>query len=424
MKRYLRHPVIQNALALLSVQFAEYVVPMVTMPYLARILQPAAWGTVVYAQNFSAWIVLVLEYGFGFSATREIARRRDDPDGHSEVARGVFGANIILLLPSILITVVARFTVPEFQKDQRFLWLALAIAVTQGIRPFWYFQGIERMRFAAWLNVAGRVFVAVGIFRLVKTPAHAWRVLALQAVSGAIVTAILAAQMYRAISFRMPALKQSFAAFKAGWTIFLSRSAVSLYTMANTLILGFFVNSAGVAFYGGAERLIGVVSGLMSPFTQAIYPRMIHLAANNREKATGAIWQGLLFFGIFGMLTCTALIVAAPLAIRIVLGPSYKPAVGVLRIAALAIPAGAVSNVLGMQWMLPFGMDRVFNRIVVSAGVINVILAVVLSPRFGPAGTAWSVVVSQYFVSICMFIALLRSRPNTPAQPPVITIAE
>ena len=418
MKRYLRHPVVQNALALYSVQFAEYILPMITVPYLARVLQPAGWGMVVYAQNFSGWMILVLEYGFGYSATREIARHRDDPDRHAEVARGVVGANIFLLLPSILIALIARFTVPAFRGHNGYLWLALAIAISQGIRPFWYFQGIEKMKFPAWLNVFGRACVAVGIFLFVKSPAHGWRVLALQAGMGGIVTAVIAAKMYKGISFRLPALKQSMIAFKAGWTIFLSRSAVSLYTMANTFILGFFVSSVGVAYYGGAERIVLMIVGLMTPITQALYPRMIHLAANDREKASDAIRKGLVFFGIVGLVTGGALILAAPLVIRLLLGPSYRPAIGVLRVASLVIPAAAVSNILGLQWMLPFGMDRAFNRIVVCAGILNVILAVVLSPRFGPVGTAWSVVAAQAFVSTAMYLTLLRSRRVSPAQTP------
>lgn len=413
MKRYLRHPVVQNALALYSVQFAEYILPMITVPYVARVLEPAAYGMVVYAQNFSSWILLVMEYGFGFSATREVARNREDQDRHAEVVRGVIGANTLLLLPSILIALIAGFTVPAFRDHNWYLWLALAIAVPQGFRPFWYFQGIEKMKFPAWVNVAGRACVAAGIFEFVKSPAHGWRVLAMQAGMGAIVTAAIAARMYQAVPFRMPGLKQSMAAFSAGWTIFLSRSAVSLYTLANTFILGLFVSSVGVAYYGGAERIVLIVVGLMSPFTQAVYPRMIHLAANNREKASAAIWKGLILFGIVGLVTCGVLIAAAPWVVRIVLGRSYLPAIGVLRVASLVIPSVAVSNILGMQWMLPFGMDRAFNRIVVCAGVLNVVLAVVLSPRFGPIGTAWSVVASQGFVSTSMFIALLSSRRDS-----------
>jgi PST family polysaccharide transporter len=373
---------------------------------------------VVYAQNFSSWINLVMEYGFGFSATREIARNRDDRDRHAEIVRGVIGANAFLLLPSILIALVARFTVPAFRDHNWYLWLALLIAVPQGFRPFWYFQGIERMKFPAWLNVAGRACLAVGIFEFVKSPEHGWKVLAMQAGMGVIVTGVIAARMYRDVPFRLPALKQSIDAFRAGWTIFLSRSAVSLYTLANTFILGLFVSSVGVAYYGGAERIVLIVVSLMSPFTQAVYPRMIHLAANNREKASAAIWKGLILFGIVGLVACGALVAAAPWVIRIVLGRSYLPAIGVLRVASLVIPSVAVSNILGLQWMLPFGMDRAFNRIVVCAGVLNVVLAVILSSRFGPVGTAWSVVASQGFVSTSMLVALLSSRRESAAKTP------
>ncbi len=139
--------------------------------------------------------------------------------------------------------------------------------------------------------------------------------------------------MYRAVPFRWPALQQWIAAFKEGWTIFLSRSAVSLYTMANTFILGLFVASAGVAYYGGAEKIVLMVLGLMGPFTQALYPRMIHLATHDRKKATDAVQKGLIFFGIVGLATGGALILAAPWVIRILLGRSYGPAIGVLRVA-------------------------------------------------------------------------------------------
>ncbi len=424
MKKYLRHPVAQNAMALYSVQFAEYVLPLLTIPYLARVLQPSGWGMVVYAQSFSGWMILVLQYGFGFSATREIARHRDDPDRHADIVRGVAGANVILLLPSIAIAVVARFTVPQFREHEWYLWLALAIAIAQGIRPFWFFQGIEEMKFPAWFNVVGRLAVTIGIFLLIRSPTDGWRVLALQAGAAIVVTAVIAGKMYRTVEFRRLALAPAIKAFKAGWTIFLSSSAVSLYTMANTFILGFFTTAAGVAYYGGAERLVVAVIGLMSPITQALYPRMSHLAVNNREKATEAIQKALIFFGIMGLIAGGALIAFAPWIIRLVLGRAYGPAIPVMRIASVVIPVCAVSNILGIQWMLPFGMDRAFNRIVVSAGLMNVVLAIFLSRSFGPVGTALSVVTSQTFVSTCMFIALLRSRRNERSRPTGIQLVQ
>ena len=151
-------------------------------------------------------------------------------------------------------------------------------------------------------------------------------------------TAVIAAKMYRTIPFRRLALAPAIAAFKAGWTMFLSSSAVSLYTMANTFILGLFTTAAGVAYYGGAERIVIAVIGLMSPITQALYPRMSHLAANDREKATDAIQKALIFFGIMGLIAGGALIALAPWIIRLVLGPAYGPAIPVMRIASVVIP--------------------------------------------------------------------------------------
>lgn len=417
MKRYLRHPVVQNALALYSVQVAEYLLPMITIPYLARVLQPAAWGKIVYAQNFAFWIVMVTEYGFGFSASREIARHPGEAERHSELASGVAGANFMLLAPALLLAVIARFTVPEFRDNPLYLWLAAGIAVTTGVRPFWYFQGIERMKYPAWMNVFGRFLYAAGIFALIRSAGQGWIVLTLQLLSGLLVTALLVTSMYRRISFRWPNFERSIAALKVGWTIFLARSATSLYTLANTFILGLFAAPAAVAYYGGAERVTLVVLGLMTPFTQAVYPRMSHLAASNKGKAEDALRLGLLVFGLLGLVGGAVLIATAPWVIRILLGPSYKPAVGVLRISALIVPLVAVKDILGMQWMLAFGMDRAFNRISLCAGVLNVFLAVFLSQRFGPQGTAWSVVLVQAFVTLSMIVLFARSRKFQSAQP-------
>ena len=399
---------VQNALALYSVQFAEYVLPLLTVPYLARILKPEGYGRVIYAQNFSMWMVLVLEYGFSYSATREIARHRDNPERHPDVVAGVAGANLLLLVPAIFVAIVARFTVPAFREDPWYLWLALAIAIPQGIRPFWYFQGIERMRFPAGLNIVGRLIFTVGIFALVRSRSEGWIVLALQALAGCVVAVTLAVKMYRAVAFYWPTIEKSITALKTGWAIFLSRSAVSLYTMANTFILGLFVAASGVAYYGGAERVVLIVLNLMAPFTQALYPRMSNLAAKDTEKAGNAIRMALLFFGVSGALVGAALIVAAPLVVRILFGPGYQPAIAVMRVASLTIPLVAVSNILGLQWMLPFGMDREFNRISVGAGVLNVCLALFLAPRFGPMGTAWSVVAAQGFVTASQSVLYLR----------------
>jgi PST family polysaccharide transporter len=425
MRRYLRHPVVQNALALYWIQFAELALPVVTWPYMARVLEPPGMGLVIFAQSFSGWTGLVMEYGFGFSATREIARNRETPERSAEVAAGVMGASLMLMTLATFVAALVLFTVPKFRAHPIYLWLGVVIAATQGFRPLWYFQGLERMRFPALLNVGGRLLVTVGIFLWVKTTEDGWKVLALQALSGLAISVWIFVEMYKTLPWRPPTWTLSRQALKMGWTVFLSKSAVSLYTQANTFILGLFATTAAVAFYGNAERLNRIVIGLLQPISQALYPRMSHLALKSRSQAEATARLGLLVFGAFGLVMGAACWFIAPL-LGILLSEKYLASVGIFRVMSLMVPMIAISSILGVQWMLPFGMDRLFNRIIVAAGVLNICLALYAAPRFGAIGMAWSVVAAETFVTVAMWIALYRNghrfwsaRQNEPPVPEI-----
>jgi len=116
--------------------------------------------------------------------------------------------------------------------------------------------------------------------------------------------------------------------------------------------------------------------------------------------------------GLFGSLMAAGLIVFAPLLVDILLGPGYEAAVPILRMLALLLPTIALSNVFGIQWMIPLGMDRIFNRIIFSAGIINLILAVMFAPRFLSMGMAWAVIISEFYVTLAMFVTLSRRGLN------------
>lgn len=408
----LGHPVARNALALYGVQIANYIFPMITIPYLTRVLHPDGWGLVLMAQSFSLWLGLVLEYGFNLSATREISRHQGQEFEISLVVDGVLGAKLILLLGTLAGVPLALKSVALFREHHIYLWLAWLSAVAQGFNPLWYFQGLERMELPAALDVASRALCTVLTFLCVKHPDDGWRVLALQTTASALATGATMAWMYREVPFRWPTVGRSVSALRSGWSMFFFRSAVSLYTTANAFILGLFVPPAQVGFYGGAEKIAKAILAMLNPASQALYPRMNSLIARDSKHATQLARSTLMFFGVVGVSLGVMVAGAAPLLIRVLLGPAYEPAIPVLRVLAILIPVIALSNVLGIQWMLPLGLDRIFNAIIFSAGFVNICLAVFLAPRFGPIGMAWAVVLSELFVTASMFLLLCKSGYN------------
>ncbi len=198
-----------------------------------------------------------------------------------------------------------------------------------------------------------------------------------------------------------------------GWSLFLFRGSVSLYTTGNAFILGLFVSPLWVGYYAGAEKISKAFLGLLNPVSQALYPRLTHLVYHARARAVTLARIAIAAMGTGGTALGVLVFVSAPLLVRMILGPGYDQAVPVLRILALLPPLIALSTVYGVQWMLPLGMEGPFNKIILLAGGINVGLAVILAPSYLAVGMACAVVTAETFVTIAIYL-LVRRRKLDP----------
>jgi len=202
LKWFAMHGVVRNVAALYGVQAAHFLFPLITLPYLARVLKPAEFGLVLLAQSAGSLVNLVIDSGFGGSAVRRTAGARGDRDVLADAVAGILGAKMLLTLGTSGMT-------------------ALALVLT----PLQHHPGYLLL---AWLGG-----VASGLKR----------------------------------SLGLDALRD-------GWYIFAGTVAVTLYTVANAFILGFFVTTAQLALFAGPERLIRAMLKLTGPLSAAIYPRI------------------------------------------------------------------------------------------------------------------------------------------------------
>lgn len=402
--------VAKNAAVLYLLQAAGYILPLLVLPYLARVLRPTGWGLVLLAQSFAAWLTLLVEYGFNLWATRAVAQRRAEPHLLGEIVAGVQGAKALLSIAALLIVAVSAAAVPTFRLHPDYALWTGAIAVAYGFSPLWYFQGVERMRAPVSVDVAGRVLASAGIFVWVKQPADGWIVLALQAAAGALTAGVATVWLYKEIPARRPHFAEAIRTLREAASLFMFRGASGVYTLANSFILGILTTTQAVAYYGAGEKIVRAAISLLEPVSQALYPRISHLAVHDRRRAAHVVRQSLIALTVLGTLIGGLLAWLAPVLIRFVLGPGYDAAVPVLQVLALLLPVVAVGTVLGIQWALPLGLDRPFYHLVLAAGALNIVLAVLLAPRYGAVGMAVSVVLAQVLVSLGLVRISVRNR--------------
>jgi PST family polysaccharide transporter len=401
----------ESLVSLYAVHAFNYVVPLFTLPYLARVLGPLEWGALAFADAYGRVVGIVVEYGFGFSATREVAGVRHDARERSRQLADVLGAQILLGAFAVFATLVLAKFVLAFSNHRALLPGALFLALGQGASPMWYFQGIERVKLIGSVWIVGRIAAAIGIFLLVRSPGDGGLALFIQGGGPflAVVAGLLLA--YRDTPFLWPSLANGWRALRTGRLLFLYRAGSNLYTSMAVVLLGLVASPLAVAWFAGAEKIAKAAVAITGPVSQTFYPRLSHLIATDRHgDARNTAFVAMRLMISIGAGVGLLLFFGAPLLVRIVLGAGFEGSVLVLRVLALLPPLAAMSGAFGAQWMLAWRLDQELSRIILTAGVLTVVLSLTLGSWFQHTGAAIGLTLAEAFVSCAAFAVLWRRK--------------
>lgn len=403
--------VIGNFFSLSVVQFANYLAPLITLPYLFRVLGPARYGLVELARAITVYFLMLTDYSFSLSATREISVRRDDPRRISEVFSAVLVLRLLLVILSAVLLSATVLAVPKLRADWPVYFLSFGHVIGMWLFPVWLFQGLERMRHIATLNVAARMLVIVGIFVFIREADDYLYVPLLQS-SGAVfvgLAGLIMAIRGFGVRFYWPPVAVLKREFLDGWHLFVSRMATTMYTTSNTLILGLFTDFTYVGYYAAGDKIARAVSGLQLPLSQSIFPHIGRLASQSRRAALAYAGKIARLVFVATMATSIGLFFGAPYLTQAVQGRPSAEGTAVIRILSFLPFFIGLGNVLGIQIMVNFGLQRALTKILIAAGVLNIAIALILVVPLKHIGVATAALTTEAFVTTALFVAVRRS---------------
>jgi PST family polysaccharide transporter len=392
--------------SLYTIQFANYILPLVTIPYLVRVLGPEKFGAVAFGQSLMAYFALFTNYGFDWSATRRIAVHQNDSEMVSRTAAAVWVAKALLCGIGFLALLFLISFIPRIKEVSLLLLILYGIVLGNMLFPTWLFQGLERMVAISVINLAMRTLSTAGIFALIHRPEDFLLLAGLISFQwmGAGLIGLWTAFARLNIRLSLPSRQEVRQALAEGWTLFLSTGAISLYTSGNAFILGMLTNHVVVGYYSAVERLVKGIAGLFNPISQAIFPRLSKLASISTERTFSMGRSVLLLLGSLGLLLSAVLMTSATYIVRVALGSQYLPSVTVLRILAPVVFNISTATVWAILFMLSFRRDKAVLVIVFLAGIINLSMAILLVPLYQETGMAIAYLVAETFVNIGSFI--------------------
>jgi PST family polysaccharide transporter len=279
------------------------------------------------------------------------------------------------------------------------------------------------MKHIATLNVAAKMLVIIGIFVFIRDADNYLYVPLLQS-SGAVfvgLAGLIVAVRSFGVRFYWPSVAVLKQEFLDGWHLFVSKMASTMYTTSNTVILGLFTDYAYVGYYAVGDKIVRAVHGLQLPLYQAIFPHMGRLASQSRQAALAYASKVARLVSVATLALSAGLFLGAPYIMRIVQGEPSAEGTAVIRILSFLPFVIGLSNILGIQIMVNFGLQRALTKVLIAAGVLNIVIALILVVPFRHVGVAAAALAAEAFVTLALFAAVRRSgldifRAGEPTQ--------
>lgn len=392
----------ENFLSLSFLQAVNYILPLITLPYLVRVLGPEKFGLLAFASAVIGYFVIFTDYGFNLSATREISINRKNENKISEIFSSVMAIKFFLGILSFIILLLILFFIPKFRNDWIVYLFTFGTVFGSILFPVWFFQAMEKMKYITFLNIFAKVIFTICIFIFIRKTSD-YIYVPLIGSLGYLATGIISLWIiFRnfEVKLKLPTIKNVQYQLKEGWHIFISSGAISLYTLSNVFILGLLTNNIIVGYYSAAEKIIKAVQGLFSPMSQTAYPYISKLASESRQKALVFIKKMLIFVGSGSFIVSLLVFVFASPIVHIVLGSQYEKSIIVLRILAFLPFIIGLSNIFVVQGLYVFRFQQIVSKFVVAIAIFHLFLLVAFTYFYSFVGSAMAVVLTEIFITI------------------------
>lgn len=392
----------KNLMYLTGAQAIGYILPLLTLPYLSRVLSPGHFGILGLCQAIVQYFMIVTDYGFNITATKEISQNRTDKTKISIIFSSTIAAKIFLLLLSFLGLVVSWMTIKTVAGYELLLICCFVGVIGNAFYPLWLFQGLELMKIPVIYSSLAKLLLLAAIFVFVKSD-HDLNIAAILLNGGNLLAGILGliyVRYKRIVCWSLPDLKNTFFVLKEGWPVFLSTVAISFYTTFNTVLLSYKVSSAEIGYYNAADKMRIAIQSLFGPITQAFYPRIVHLYINDKKQAFSLIKKGLLLMLCITIPCAIFLFLLSDYIIVYYLNKNYMQSSNYLKLLSFLPVIICVATAYCNWGLLGIGLGNLVSKIYISYGLLHFVYAIPLIIFFKVYGLIISVYITQLLITV------------------------
>ena len=371
--------------------------PIITIPYVSRVLGPTGIGINAYTNSIVQYFVLFGTLGLTMYGNREIAYNRDDRQKMSNLFWELALLRLVTTSLAIIVYLVFILLVDQYQT---FYLIQGLLLVATAVDMSWFFQGLEEFRITVLRNSLVKIVSLVLIFTLVKSRNDLW--IYFFVLTGSQVLGNLTLFPYLKTYINKPIWKQLNLMKHLSPTIamFVPQIATQIYLQVNKTMLGAFTGVQASGFYDNSDKIVKILLAVVTATGTVLLPHSAHSFASGRhDQVEKSLTRSMHFILVLACPMAAGLAGVAPVFTKVFFGADFWPVSSLLMIESVIIILVGISNATGVQYLLPTNQLVPFTTSVILGAIGNIILNIPLILLYGGNGAMVATVLSEFLVT-------------------------
>ena len=398
-----------NFLMNIILTMSSFIFPLITFPYISRILQPDGVGKVTFATSVITYFAMIAQLGIPTYGIRACAKVRNNKDELSRIVQEIFIINLVMTVISYAILLIAIASVPRFRQDRTLFIIISLTIIFNTIGVEWLYKALEQYTYIAIRSIIFKLVALIAMFLLVHEKQD-------YVIYGGIT--ILAASASNILNFVnlnkliriKPFHEYNFRRHLKAIAVFFAMScATTIYTNLDTVMLGFIKTDTDVGYYNAAVKIKVILVCIVTSAGEVLLPRAAYYIENGLKeefyKITGKAIQFVMLISLPMTMYFTCF---AREGIYFLSGSAYEGSVIPMQIIMPTLICIGLTNVMGIQMLVPLGREKIVLYSEIVGAVTDLILNMILIPVWGAAGAAAGTLAAEICVWAVQFDALKK----------------
>lgn len=401
---------LSNGAWLYLLQFFNTVIPLITLPYITRILDKSDYGTFSFSLNIISYLQVIIEFGFGMSATRKAVIIKEKNENISELFFSVFYSRIFLFLICLLISCIYVILYNQDYKIYISYCILMLCLIGNIFQANWLFQGFQDMKYISLINIFGRIISVTFTFLFVRSSKDLFLYCVFYSISPfltGILGFFLSMKKYK-VSFLKVDWNRILQEIKDGFLVFTTQFSSKIFNSLGITFLGVFVSTSAVAEFSAMQKFSSLIVLFWMPISQILYPK-------STEKFSHSFIDGLVFIRKtskvilpFFFLIILMILLFSKKIVYIVYGEAYADSYYLLYPLLIWVFVAIINNLLGVQILLSSGHDKEYSTSFQISVIVTILLNYILTILYKVNGAAFAPLFSELVLMILLLVHIYK----------------